>query len=93
MQPSDLLDVCSDFASSEGLTRSCYYEAYVRKYVFEGVGLSKSGAARRVGRLDEWCRRRVTCDIVRVSEQASFRRSRCGLTSRQRGTTVTIATS
>jgi hypothetical protein len=43
VKPSDFIPQCSGYASSEGLTRECYYEAYVRLHVFGAMGMTKSG--------------------------------------------------
>lgn len=41
---SDLLSACgSAEARGEGMEKTCYYEAYVRKHVFEHLGMRDTG--------------------------------------------------
>jgi len=39
---SDLRDFCKDL-TGDGARKQCYFEAYIRKYVFDVVGMSNSG--------------------------------------------------
>jgi CubicO group peptidase (beta-lactamase class C family) len=43
IQPVDLQPYCQQGIVDDGGKRQCYFEAYIRKYIFDVVGMSNSG--------------------------------------------------